>query len=697
MNGNGQPSGNDDADRSAPVREPPSPTQAGVPSPIIQPTVPDYELIRRIGRGAYGEVWLARNQATGALRAAKIVWRHTFEDARPFQREFAGIQRFERISREHPSQLALFHIGRNEPGGYFYYVMELADGLNAECEVRNAESEEAGAQTTPHSAFATLHSYAPHTLRADLERGRLPASRVLEIGLALSEALSHLHANGLVHRDVKPSNVIFVNGRPKLADIGLVTDASDQCSIVGTEGYLPPEGPGTPQADIFALGKVLYEAATGRDRREFPDLPPDIRSWPDAAEVFELNEIILKACAQDAKARYQTCDEMHADLTLLGQGKSVKQKRTQQQRWAVAKKVFVMAGVVGVLAASAVFLSREIAPTDAYPDGPPSTNVVANMLCDKGLVILRGDNYAQSAEAYTNFQLAIELDTNFARPYVGLVELSLREPTPIDLPTNTTDMRVLAGRLKQLAPHLGATAIAQSIVNYYDWDFPAARRFAMQAIKANPKYELGHTWYGFMLTYWGWPVEGRAQLEISRNISPSKAIVYRCIGHTYYTQRDFTNAITWYRDAIELDRHHSPDFLYFGRSLEAMGDWSNAFDAFETTDILVGQNEDEVRRHWQNLRETYKTGGMKACWQQEWEETEAKPNEAFYWKAILQIRMGNKDSAFKWLQKSFDAHEPDGLDNLLVDPDWDSVHDDPRFKSLLDKISFTKVMPPSKK
>ncbi len=50
-----------------------------------------------------------------------------FEDERPFQREFEGIQRFERISREHPSQLALFHIGRNEAEGYFYYVMELAD------------------------------------------------------------------------------------------------------------------------------------------------------------------------------------------------------------------------------------------------------------------------------------------------------------------------------------------------------------------------------------------------------------------------------------------------------------------------------------------------------------------------------------------------------------------------------------------
>src|SRR5450432_2247927 len=132
MIGQGHAPGNEDAGQPAPLREPPSPTPAAEPSPTIQPVVPDYDLLRRIGRGAYGEVWLARSQATGALRAAKIVWRHTFEDARPFQREFNGIQQFERISREHPSQLALFHIGRNEPGGYFYYVMELADDVRVQ-------------------------------------------------------------------------------------------------------------------------------------------------------------------------------------------------------------------------------------------------------------------------------------------------------------------------------------------------------------------------------------------------------------------------------------------------------------------------------------------------------------------------------------------------------------------------------------
>src|SRR5262249_48925047 len=131
-----------------------------------------------------------------------------------------------------------------------------------------------------------------------------------------------------------------------LADIGLVTDASDQCSIVGTEGYLPPEGPGSPQADIFALGKVLYEAATGMDRREFPKLPGDLLSWPDAELVRELNEVMLRACAKSQDERYTTCQEVNQDLKLAGDGKSVKRKRSAHWYWAITKKAGTAAGLV---------------------------------------------------------------------------------------------------------------------------------------------------------------------------------------------------------------------------------------------------------------------------------------------------------------------------------------------------------------
>ena len=119
----------------------------------------------------------------------------------------------------------------------------------------------------PQSSIPNLKSgpYLPKTLKHLLRtRGRLPFAECLDIALALATALEHLHGHGLVHRDIKPSNVIFVGGVPKLADIGLVTSIDATQSFVGTEGFFPPEGPGTAQADIFSLGKLLYEIATGQ-------------------------------------------------------------------------------------------------------------------------------------------------------------------------------------------------------------------------------------------------------------------------------------------------------------------------------------------------------------------------------------------------------------------------------------------------
>jgi serine/threonine protein kinase len=300
------------------------------------PAIPDHELLRRIGGGAYGEVWLARN-VLGELRAVKIIHRSRFNDPRPFEREFEGIQRFEPISRSHPSQLAILHVGKNETAGCFYYVMELADAAPAASDQYSAISNQSSPSTARPRSDASLKTdhcslitdYSPRTLRHDLEQHtRLPIPDCIQIGLSLTTALAHLHRHGLVHRDIKPSNVIFVNGVPKLGDIGLVTEAGDTQSIVGTEGYIPPEGPGTPQADIFSLGKVLYEISTGLDRRRFAELPEDLRSWPDRNAVVEFNEILLKACAKDTRRRYQSADQIQNDLTRLVSGKSLKRERS---------------------------------------------------------------------------------------------------------------------------------------------------------------------------------------------------------------------------------------------------------------------------------------------------------------------------------------------------------------------------------
>ena len=85
-------------------------------------------------------------------------------------------------------------------------------------------------------------------------------------------------------------------------------------SRVGTEGYIPPEGPGTARADIYGLGKVLYEISTGKDRNDYPELPADLGSPADARELVRFNKIVLKACRANPRLRYREAEEMMSDL-----------------------------------------------------------------------------------------------------------------------------------------------------------------------------------------------------------------------------------------------------------------------------------------------------------------------------------------------------------------------------------------------
>lgn len=213
-----------------------APTERLTPGDPRPPArIPDHTLLRVIGRGSYGEVWEARN-VMGTPRAVKIVRRDDFESTRPFEREFEGIQRYEPVSRTHAGLVQVLHVGEDREAGYFYYVMELAE---------NAD---------PGSII-----YRPRTLRSDLQaRGGLPVEECIEIGITLASALGHLHRAGLVHRDVKPSNIILVDGMAKLADVGLVAQLSDSRSLVGTEGYFAPEGTGKPRSDVYSLCKLLY-------------------------------------------------------------------------------------------------------------------------------------------------------------------------------------------------------------------------------------------------------------------------------------------------------------------------------------------------------------------------------------------------------------------------------------------------------
>jgi len=304
------------------------------------PHVPDHDLIRPIGQGSYGTVWLARN-ALGVFRAVKVVYRDQFDDSRPFQREYEGLRLFEPVSRAHEGLVDILHLGRHPANGSFYYVMEAADDVS----------------TGQHIDPST---YQPRTLEQEIRRrGRLPVSECLTIASALADALDYLHTAKLVHRDVKPSNIIFVEGVPKLADIGLVAEAGAGRSFVGTEGFVPPEGPGSSQSDLYSLGKVIYEMSMGKDRQAFPSPPTQVVELPGRRELQELNDILTRACEPEPRRRYQTARELRAELELLRHGGQPSAERRMRKLVRLATAT----AVVGVLLAALLAGQHFLRPT----------------------------------------------------------------------------------------------------------------------------------------------------------------------------------------------------------------------------------------------------------------------------------------------------------------------------------------------
>ncbi|HUP47430.1 MAG TPA: protein kinase [Thermoanaerobaculia bacterium] len=270
-----------------------------------------YEVVRELGKGAMGIVYLAKDPLIGRLVALKTIRpaaNYDDEETREFQQRFIREAQAAGILN-HPAIVTVFDIGQDEPTNTNFIAMEYVEGLN---------------------------------LKEVLAQGRaLSFDQIGELIVQVAEALDFAHSKGIVHRDVKPANIILLDGnRAKIMDFGIAKIASGGANLtttgqfLGTPNYMAPEQiKGTPvdgRTDIFSLGICLYECLTRRKpfggdsltsisykivHEPFPPLHEINPLIPDGYE-----DVVSRCLAKEPARRYQRGHELAVSLRAVVRG-----------------------------------------------------------------------------------------------------------------------------------------------------------------------------------------------------------------------------------------------------------------------------------------------------------------------------------------------------------------------------------------
>ena len=265
-----------------------------------------YRLERKLGGGGMADVWLAEDQELGRKVAIKMLHDRYANDTQ-------FVERFRREATHaaglsHPNVVSIFD--RGEAEGSYFIVMEYVEGR-------------------------TLKELI-------VTRGPCPVPVAISYVRQVLAALRYAHRNGIVHRDIKPHNVLVDHeGRVKVADFGIARAGSSQMteagSIIGTAQYLSPEqargAPVDESSDLYSTGIVLFELLTGKvpftgetpveiamkHLSQVPPAPSSIR--PEVPHDLDL--VVLRALAKEPADRYRSAKEMDRDLELVGRGDAV--------------------------------------------------------------------------------------------------------------------------------------------------------------------------------------------------------------------------------------------------------------------------------------------------------------------------------------------------------------------------------------
>jgi eukaryotic-like serine/threonine-protein kinase len=325
-----------------------------------------YKILALLGAGGMGEVYRASDTRLGRAVAVKIVpgeLASNPEARARFAREARAAS-----ALNHPHICTVHDVGRE--GDVDYLVMELLDG---------------------------------ETLAVRLRRGPLPLDLVLRYGTQIADALRRAHANGITHRDLKPANVMLTKDGAKLLDFGLAGrraaaasgsgetktlalsgPLTEEGSILGTVQYMAPEqlqgNRVDGRADLWALGALLYEMATGKPAFHAANQASLIASImhdePGPVRPVELERVVHGLMAKDPNDRIQSAQDVKLQLGWVGAGTPAAVEAARRRPWLDRHAAWVAAALVLAVGAATFILGRRTGPSGSSRSEPPLHSIV---------------------------------------------------------------------------------------------------------------------------------------------------------------------------------------------------------------------------------------------------------------------------------------------------------------------------------